>query len=89
MELARQMRGRTSWNGDYLEKAIPPLLLDKMIATDHWVDEEGFHWGFGRVFADLLDESPFVCVAQKAMGLGNYQLKAIFPPSTEITLIHR
>lgn len=89
MNLARQMRGRTSWDADYLEKAIPPSVLHKMIATDHWVDEEGFHWGFARVFADLHDEKSFVCVAQKPMGLGYFQLKVFFPPSTEITTIYR
>ena len=89
MDLARQMRGRTIWDSTFIEKTIPLLILNKMIATDHWVDEDGFNWGIKYVFADLQNERPFVCVASRSMGQGFHQLKAIFSPSTEITTIYQ
>ena len=53
------------------------------------IDEDGFNWGFKYVIADLHNERPFMCVASRSTGQDFHQLKAIFPPSTEITTLYR
>jgi hypothetical protein len=52
LEMARLMRGMVpEWDNSYIEEQLPNDLLVKMMNTDKWTDDDGFHWGFGRLYA--------------------------------------
>lgn len=89
METARLMRGHSPWDETYIERYIPEAILNKLLSTKGWIDEDGFWWGFTYVHADTHRGRPYVCVASKPLGQGCHELKAIFPPSTEIETIFR
>ena len=71
IESARLTRGHVpEWGDDYIERQIPNSLLEKMNNTSHWVDDDGFWWGYGYVCATKIKatKQPVVVVAQKPLG---------------------
>ena len=73
IESARLTRGHVpEWGGDYIERQIPATLLEKMNETSHWVDDDGFWWGYRYVYATKIKATlqPVVVVAQKPLGHG-------------------
>ena len=90
-DLAKLMRGGTSFDENYLETYVPEEILNKMHETYTWIDDDGFTWGFPYVFAgvktDSHDGETFVCLAQKYMGMGCAEHKCIFPPCTDVQVI--
>jgi hypothetical protein len=89
MEYAKSMRGKVpEWGDDYITEYVPASLIEKMHACESWVDEEGFHWGFGAVFATKLKETGENCVvlADKPWGQGWHDLKIIKTDGTMLTV---
>ena len=80
LETARRQRGRVpEWDDTYIEKYVPKWLLDKMMETDVWCDEDGFHWGFCYMFASKIHATKenVVVVATKPHGQGVHELKIV------------
>ena len=86
---AKLMHGAVpTFDDDYMEKYIPNEIMKSMHETPSYVDNEGFTWGFGMVFAGLQNGTPYICLASKYMGQGYSEIKYIMPPSTETHKMH-
>jgi hypothetical protein len=85
LALARLMRGKVpEWENDYIEKYIPQHLLDTLYSCAEWTDDEGYVWGFSRVWASKLYETKanVVVVASRPEGMGCHALKVVMPDMT-------
>ena len=74
----------TEFDDDYMEKYVPAYILTAMHDTPESIDSDGFTWGFNKVFADLHEGKPYICVASKYMGQGYSEIKCIIPHSTKV-----
>jgi len=82
LEMARLMRGMVpEWDNSYIEEQLPNDLLVKMMNTDKWTDDDGFHWGFGRLYATKLRSTNenVIVLANKPHGQGVHELKILMP----------
>lgn len=73
IDSARLTRGHVpEWGDDYIERQVPTSLLEKMNGTSHWVDDDGFWWGYRYMYATKIKATnqPVVVVAQKPLGQG-------------------
>jgi len=75
---------------NYLEENIHPDILAKLDECPTWKDNENYIWGYKNVFANLhpVSKVPYICLAQIAMGQGNYSLKVIYPPSHIVEILN-
>ena len=89
--MARMMCGHVrGYTDSYIEDYIPEHILSKLDECPMWADTENYIWGYNNVFADLhpVSKVPYVCLAQIAMGQGNYSLKVIYPPSQNVEILN-
>jgi len=82
LDFARLMRGQVpEWGSDYIEKYIPPIILQQLKDKDIWEDEDGFFWGFRYVCATKLEETGenVIILASKYVGQGYSEQKVLLP----------
>jgi hypothetical protein len=71
IDAARLTRGHVpEWGDDYIERQVPASLLEKMNGISHWIDDDGFWWGYRYMYATKIKATnePVVVVAQKPLG---------------------
>lgn len=78
--MARLMRGKVpSFNNDYIELYVPKNIIERMDNEHTWVDDQGYWWGYGYMFATINTKTneSVVVVATKPLGQGYTLHKAI------------
>jgi len=83
---ARFMHG--PFDKNYMEKYIPAEILDSLHKVANFIDSYGYTWGFNKVFVDLHEGKPFICLASKYIGQGHTEIKYIMPPDTTVLQMH-